>query len=408
MGKIFDDLEVTGEAKFSDTGFTLKNQADPTKQLKFNLDGVVSGQSITLYTFDSGAPVTQTEKPIITNENELGFVFFTSGVANSVQVDAINNPTSFRLDPASPDPEISIDNTGLISYTGNATTFNGDILVYASNIHGEGESATLRLNIGVGLQGSPQVVLNAIDLPEQDGDLLSLWANTGALGGGPEEGATNKQPTVRENIFKPGVKAVKFDGINKLLRAGVSVIPSTNVVFPSGGQDGELYLAFKIDGNISSPENLISFYEAGWDEIASYNNLFLGVCLCGNHNADGTINSTFVADNISITNGPQNFTNENYNFPVTISAGNVFVLRLFWNSGGMNYQIGKNGTPTNIGTTFNPMLTGFTNPSWGLGVQPQPNSFYYSGFIGAVVVYNSNLTQQQIDDNMDYLESIYK
>lgn len=400
MPKIYGNIDANGTTEFVDTDFSIKKSDGTT--IKFDLSGQNTGTTATLYGFHNGAFVTKSEKPIVQNQEDLDFVFFVSGVAGTVQVTANHNPTSYTL--VNPPAEVSIDNTGLITYDGIVTSYVGTIQVYASNIFGAGEQVDINLNIGSGFQGNPSLILSAFDLTEPNGTALGTWSNTGSGGGQYTQTTESEKPTVTDSVFTSGTKGVKFDGTDDSIQSDGGAGVRTTDIFGAGNAAGEIYVAFKIDTVPTAPEVLFTMYEAGQLEA----NKWIQFLINGGYSTlqgGRRIDNTLVSNTITILNGPQGSNVYKYTINQTINANDVFVMRLYWGANKFNVQIGKNSTPL-VFSNFAPLSTA------GFGSQPNigkdaTTGNYYSGYVGALVAFDTRLTEEQAEANFAYLESLY-
>ena len=348
-------------------------------QIIFNAEGQQG--DVTLYSFESGAFVTEPETSNIDDPLSGAVFFFTPGLPETYQVVADHNPTSFFLTgaPAS----VTIDNSGLLSYDGDETLFTGTVQITAVNQFGNGVPVSVNVTISSGFAGNPRLAVSSLALNAfNDNDPLQTWLDTSGNNFDFEQLTLAEQPLVKDNVFNPNIKGVLFDGISQYHKNTAL----TNTIFSAnGGTSGEVWMVFQFE---ALPVLSILF----WAFRTS---------------SQPYIMVTFQNNLIRIT--PQQVT-ETKDFAFTPTINTTYVVRVAWTSA--NYfevQFEKNSPALQqnhvsaIGSANNDVFIGGSTQSGPVGGGGTYSNIKY----GAVVAYDRILSQTEINENFDFINSIW-
>jgi hypothetical protein len=380
MPKIYDNVDATGtltaDITFESDNFELKSSLDNTKVLKFNQDGQPTATDVTIYSFESGAIPYESQGSNLQNVVEGQVFSFTPNFAEDYQIIANHNPLSWAL--VNEPTGVSITQTGLLQWDGLGGVFSGDMDIVVTNQFLV-NTVTVSVSITTGFAGSPTTAVQTTILNGyNDGDPLNDWTDISGNSYDLIQNTAADQPTVTFDGFNPSIPSIEFDGVTEFIESNTL---ATNL-FPSN--TGEVWVVLKYATVPTANQSVWNIY-TGVNQPFKELRYDLGVGGFLAFQRDGA-GSNFLLS-----------------APYSINNGDKVIIRVYWNAGTMGIQFDKNtpavtdsGTNATLlaGDKFNLGITFFTSARLNAGV-------------GCVAMYNGNLSGAEVNDNFDYINSIW-
>lgn len=388
MPKIHDNVDIkgkmTGNIESDNTHF--KDATDDTKVLKLNQQGQDTAQMVTLYSFENGAFVVEPETSNLQNVNAGDLFVFIPNLPDTFQLVANHNPTGYALVNAP--AGVTVDGNGLISWDGLGAVTSNSVTIEVTNQFGTSQTV-VTITINSGFAGNPVLALSSLEFAsETNGASIQTWSDTSGGGHDFQELTVADQPTVVKDAFATNVDGLRFDGVSQLM---ASTSLSDAIFNVNNGSQGEAYIVFRFEG-VSLPAGNIplfwSFRNASTQHILiTYN---------------GTTNQIRVTPQINT---------ETKDVAFTASLNTTYVLRVAWNSANFIEVQFEGQSATNFTTTSAISAVSATEGVNIGGADTVGGPFtipiYADITYGAVVAYSNLLSAQEIQQNFDYINTLW-
>jgi hypothetical protein len=382
MPKIYDNVDATGtltaDITFESDNFELKSSLDNTKVLKFNQDGQPAATDVTIYSFESGAIPYESQGANLQNVTEGQVFSYTPNFAEDYQIIANHNPLSWVLVNAP--TGVSITQTGLLQWSGTGSAAPPVTVTIQVTNQFLTQETDISVVITTGFSGSPTTAVQTTILNGyNDGDPLNDWQDISGNNYNLIQNTAADQPTVTFNGFNPSIPSIEFDGITDFIESsatqGADIFPSFT---------GEIWVVLKYT---TAPVATQSVWTFGNGSNLPFKELRYdsGVGGFRAFQRDGS------GSNFAVS------------APYSINNGDKVIIRVYWNAGTMGVQFDKN-TPAVTGSGTN--LTFFGGSKFNLGKTFFTPARLNAG-VGCVAMYNGNLSGAEVNDNFDYINSIW-